>query len=40
MSEIGALAWYITLLWILALVLIEYWISTLKRFEEKEAKHK
>jgi hypothetical protein len=35
MSEIGALAWYITLLWILALVLIEYWISTLKK-EEKE----
>jgi hypothetical protein len=34
MSEIGALAWYITLLWMIGLVLIAYWISTLKK-EEK-----
>jgi hypothetical protein len=35
MSEIEALAYYITLLWILSMVLIAYWISTLKKKEAK-----
>jgi hypothetical protein len=33
MSEIGALAWYITFLWVVALLFIQYWIG--KVMEEK-----
>jgi hypothetical protein len=36
-SEIGALAWYITFLWVLSMFLIQYWIGREK--EEKEANH-
>jgi len=37
MSEIDVLVLYITLLWVIGLVLIEYWILTLKK-EKREAK--